>query len=677
MDWFDSIENLKGIGPKSIQKFGSLGIFTIKDLFFHFPFRYVNIQERELHTILDDEKVTLVGKVVTKPTVSYFGRNKNRTQFKMAVNEDEIIQVVFFNQPYLAKNIQIGEQKAIYGKWQEARQTLLGMKLIPKQFENEDFQAIYHLTQGLKQSQLLKLVIQAFDKYRQTIPEIIPAFINEKYRLMPLSEALYQMHFPTNAQMRKQAERKIIYQEFFVFQWRLQVSALRLKEQTGIEVHYDLHDLREVIQGLPYELTQAQKRVVNEICADLLSPYPMRRLLQGDVGSGKTLVAFLAMLANVIAGYQTALMVPTEILAKQHQDSFNQLFERFGYHAELLVSAMKKSDKDQVVAGLDSGRIRLVIGTHALIQKEVKFNNLGLIIIDEQHRFGVAQRQALLSKRQDDYSANILQMTATPIPRSLAQSIYGDLSVSTIDQLPQGRQPIVTQLVEDNQLTYLYDHMREELNKGRQIYYVLPLIEDSEELEQVESVESVYQRLQSIFPNCSIGLLHGKQTKELQRQMMEEFINHETQILIATTMVEVGVNVPNATMMIIQSAERFGLAQLHQLRGRVGRGANQSFCYLIANPTTEQGKQRMKILVESQDGFYISQEDMKLRGMGDVMGRNQSGLPQFHYANLIEDQHVLTVAQNDVKEILKQPHLISTEEMTLINHFIDTIDIEI
>ncbi len=677
LDWNDSITHIKGIGPKSIQRFGKIGILTVKDLLFHFPFRYDNIQARDIQTILDEEKVTLMGKIISSPAVSYYGRKKSRVVFKLAVSDSDIVQVVFFNQPYLAKNIQVGDVRAIYGKWQQAKQTLLGMRLLPKANENDDFQAVYRVTQGLKQTQLLKAIRSAFEIYVETIPEILPAYINEKYRLTSLKNALFQMHFPKNIAERESAERKIIYQEFFEYQWRLLQASMHHKDKMGIEIHYDNEQLKHIIGQLPYELTAAQKKTVNEICIDLLSPYPMRRLLQGDVGSGKTLVAFIAMIASIIAGFQAVLMVPTEILAKQHQMSFNEIFEAMDLHAEVLVSAMKKKEKDAIIDGIQTGRMRIIIGTHALIQEHVSFQNLGLIIIDEQHRFGVGQRQALLNKRNDHVQVNLLQMTATPIPRSLAQSIYGDMQVSTIDQLPKGRQKIKTKVIEDSELDIVYQAMQEELDKGHQIYYVLPLIVESEELDQVESVESVFERLCHIFVDASIGILHGKQAKEIQNQMMTDFVQQKTQILIATTMVEVGVNVPNATMMIIQSAERFGLAQLHQLRGRVGRDKHQSYCYLIANPTTEHGKERMRIMEESQDGFFISQEDMKLRGMGDLLGRHQSGLPQFHYANLIEDQHILQVAQTDVKEIMAKPDIIEETEFNQINDYMCRTELEI
>ena len=675
--WFDSLSNLKGIGPVKVQQFQQIGIASIKDLLFHFPFRYEDIQVRELATILDQEKVTLKGKIVSEPVVQFFGRKKSRLNFRLAVSDHEIISVTFFNQPYLKNSIHLGETQAVYGKWQSNQQNLLGMKLIKQAESDQDFAPIYHTTKGLRQPQIIQAIKQAFEDYFEEIPELLPHYLNEKYQMIPLGQALFQMHFPKSGEESKQAKRKIIFQEFFLFQWRLQLATQRQRKQTGTRILYDVEELKEVIQSIPFNLTPAQKRAVNEICYDLMADFPMRRMLQGDVGSGKTLVAFLAMIASVIAGYQTALLVPTEILAKQHVKSFNRMFEPIGLRAELFVSVMNTSEKKALIDGLHTGRIRIVIGTHALIQDAIKFKNLGLAIIDEQHRFGVGQRQAMLNKGVDKDSINLLQMTATPIPRSLALSLYGEMSVSTIDELPNGRQPITTVLVEEEQIETVYQSMADELSAGHQIYYVLPLIESSEHMEQIENVLEVSDKLRARFPNYQVDVLHGQLDKTEQQVVMESFASNQTQILVATTMVEVGVDVANATVIVIQSAERFGLAQLHQLRGRVGRSNLASYCYLISKPTTEQGKARMQIMSRHQDGFIISQEDMKIRGMGDVLGRNQSGLPQFHYANIFEDQHVLEVARREVGQLLKTPERLSEEEILTLSQWVETQLIEV
>ncbi|MBG9983791.1 ATP-dependent DNA helicase RecG [Aerococcaceae bacterium DSM 111022] len=662
-NWNAPVTTLKGVGPKQGQLFGQLGVFTVKDLMHHFPFRFEDISERDINTILDGEKVTLKGKIVTPPVVNYFGGKKNRLNFRFAIDETTIIQVSFFNQPYLAKQLELGQTIGVYGKWQEARQSLLGMRII-NAADGPDFNPVYPSTKGLSQTQITKAIKQAFEEHPRSIEEIVPQILNDHYRLMPLEEALYQMHFPTDKETHQQAERKIIYQEFFLYQWRLALSRQQNQDKPGQRIMYDVDELREVIEAIPFELTKGQKQAVNEICYDLLAKYPMQRLLQGDVGSGKTLVAFITMIAAVQAGFQTALLVPTEILAKQHVISFNNFFESIGLHAEILIGAMTAKEKREVLEGLEKGRIRIVIGTHALIQESVIFNNLGYIVIDEQHRFGVNQRQSLLDKGQ---GVNYVQMTATPIPRSLALSIYGEMAVSTIQERPKGRLPIITRWLEDPLDNQLDQHIQQTLDEGHQIYYVLPLIEESEHMTEIENVLAVQERLQFSYPNYQIGVLHGQMDKNEQENAMQAFKNNETHILVATTMVEVGVDVPNSTLMIIQSAERFGLAQLHQLRGRVGRNDLQSYCYLIAQPKTEQGKQRMEIMTSNNDGFVISQEDMKLRGIGDVLGLNQSGLPQFSYANMIEDQAVLLAAQEDVRGIIEQPTRIEIAEFDRLN----------
>lgn len=675
--WDDPINYLKGVGAKRQQQFAQINVFTIQDLLFHFPFRYEDIRARDLDSILDQEQVTLKGVIVSPPVVSFFGHKKSRLQFKLAVNDHDIIQVVFFNQPYLKKQLTVGHALAIYGKWQSNQQSLLGMRILNNQQSAENFAPVYNTTKGLSQKQILSTLELAFKEYYDVIPEIIPQQLNDKYRLVSLREALLWMHFPKDPQQAKQAKRKIVFQELFLYHWQLQQAKQDYLEKPGVVIDYDVTALKGVIQTLPYELTNAQKRVVNEICADLLSSFPMRRLVQGDVGSGKTLVAFIAMIAAVQAGYQTALMVPTEILAKQHAKEFNQLFESNGLRAELSISAISSKEKNNILDGLSTGRIRVVIGTHALIQPTIQFRQLGLAIIDEQHRFGVGQRQALLDKGREGAVVNLLQMTATPIPRSLALTIYGQLAVSTIDELPAGRQPITTRVLKPNQIEEVYRHMHEELNKGHQVYYVLPLIEMSEQLHEVENVQAVVERLETLFPHYKIGTMHGQMSKDEQEMTMVSFSDNEVQILVATTMVEVGVNVPNATLMIIQSAERFGLAQLHQLRGRVGRSSLESYCYLIADPTTEQGRERMAIMEQTQDGFKISQADMKIRGIGEVLGRSQSGLPQFKFANLFEDQHIVQIAYQDVLYIMKHFSELSTQEQRELDKWVEMQRIEV
>ena len=670
-NWKDPIRMLFGVGPKQEDLFEKLGLSTVKDLFFHFPFRYNDIQERSLESIIDQEKVTLKGRVVTDPVVSYFGRRKNRLSFRLELENKQVIQVVFFNQAYLSKQININQLGSIYGKWDAKRQCLMGMKLLKE--SNNFFDPIYSTTQGLKQSQIKASIVQAFKQYGDTIEDHLPHSLVDQYEFMPLKEAIYELHFPSNPDRQERAKQRIVYQEFFAYQWRIHMLSYHRYQDSGIQITYDLATLKELIQGLPYQATEAQKKAVNEICYDLLAPYSMQRMLQGDVGSGKTLVAFLGALAAISAGYQVAMMVPTEILAKQHYLNFRKLFPTFTDQSRLLVSQLASQEKETILQEIEDGRASFIIGTHALIQDRVRYHRLGLVIIDEQHRFGVGQRQSLASKAT---GVNVLQMTATPIPRSLALSLYGGLAVSSIDRLPSGRKPIQTFLVHSGAIDKVYQQMAKILSMGQQIYYVLPIISESDHLDQVENVLNVKTRLDQVFSDYEVGLLHGQMSKDDQVAAMEDFKANQTQILVATTMVEVGVDVPNASMIVIQSAERFGLAQLHQLRGRVGRGKQRSYCFLIADPKTDVGKERLNMMVKENDGFAISQADMKLRGLGDLWGDQQSGLPVFHYANIFDDQDLLQVASQDAKSYRKSFDKLSLEDQAALAQLSEVMEIQ-
>lgn len=665
--WSDSIRHLKGIGSAKEAQFAQLGIFTIQDLFFHFPFRYDDLSVREIHTIQDQEKVSLQGKIVSPPVLSYFGKRKSRLHFRLGLPDGQVVGVTYFNQPFLKKNLELGQEVVAYGKWQSDKQSLLGMKLIRQEKAQEGLAGVYPSIKGLRQATIAQAVKDAFDLYGDTIIELVPTVFNEMYKLLPLRQAIYALHFPQREDIREEAKRKMIYTEFFLYQFRLQSTFRNEENVQGIEMQYDLNQIKEIIQTLPFHPTHSQQIAVNEIFKDLKQGRLMRRMLQGDVGSGKTLVAFLSVFAAVTAGYQVALMVPTEILAQQHYYGFERLFSQYGYKARVLVSNLKTKEKQEILSGLASGEIAFVIGTHALIQENVHFNQLGLVMIDEQHRFGVGQRQALLDKGQA--GAHLLQMTATPIPRSLALTVYGEMSVSTITELPAGRKPIATYFIQGDGLEEVYARIEEEVQQGHQIYYVLPLIDVSEAIQDVDSVMEVSETIRNQFGQVQVGVLHGSLTKEEQVEVMSAFKENKLQILVATTMVEVGVDVPNATVIVIQSAERFGLAQLHQLRGRVGRSHLPSYCYLVGNPTTDQGQRRLEIMTESQDGFYLSQEDLKIRGAGDLMGRHQSGIPQFYFANIIEDQHILTIARKDVGKLLNGQIEMSDQEANILKNW--------
>ncbi|MEG2325122.1 MAG: ATP-dependent DNA helicase RecG [Enterococcus sp.] len=643
----EAVSVLPGVGPKRVQTLAELGIVTVEDLLSYYPFRYEDIQEKNLLEINDQEKVTLKGVIVSAPVVSRFGYKKSRLQFRM-MQDHAVFMVSFFNQPYLKEKIEVGEELAVYGKWDAKRKSMNGMKILGGK-QTEEYAPIYHVTKSIRQSTLVDLIKVAFEKFGDQVPEDLPEYLLEKYRLMPRKQAMRAMHFPKNPAESHQAKRRVVFEEFFLFQMRMQgLKKSERSEKNGIAIRYDVERLKTFTQTLPFELTDAQKRVTNEICYDLRSQKHMQRLLQGDVGSGKTVVAAIALYAAMTAGFQGALMVPTEILAQQHLESLTQLFDSLEMNVALLTGSTKTKERRAILAGLQNGEIDVIVGTHALIQDDVQFNNLGLVITDEQHRFGVNQRRVL---REKGLHPDVLFMTATPIPRTLAITAYGEMDVSVIDQMPAGRIPIKTSWIKPKQLEHTLDWAKLELKAGHQLYVICPLIEESEALD-VKNATEIYEHLSEYYaPDYQVSLLHGKMKNAEKEAIMEEFKDNQSQILVSTTVIEVGVNVPNATVMFIMDADRFGLAQLHQLRGRVGRGSDASYCILVASPKNEMGKERMKIMTETNNGFVLSEKDLELRGPGEVFGFRQSGLPQFLIADLVNDANVLEVARDEANQI--------------------------
>ncbi|HHP7244091.1 MAG TPA: ATP-dependent DNA helicase RecG, partial [Elainellaceae cyanobacterium] len=480
----------------------------------------------------------------------------------------------------------------------------------------------------------------------------LPAKLREKYELVGIQEAIAHIHFPPDGDALELARRRLIFDEFFYLQLGLLRRRLNQRQQqTKAVLAPTGHLIDQFYQVIPFELTGAQRRVVNDILNDLHNPVPMNRLVQGDVGSGKTVVAVVAILAAIQSGYQAALMAPTEVLAEQHYRKLVNWFNLLHLPVELLTGSTKTSKRKQIHGELNTGELPLLVGTHALIEDPVRFHQLGLVVIDEQHRFGVEQRARLQQKGDHPH---VLTMTATPIPRTLALTLHGDLDVSQIDELPPGRKPVQTTILSARDRAHAYDLIRREIAQGRQVYVVLPLVEDSEKLDLRSAIDE-YQRLQeTVFPEFKVGLLHGRMTSAEKDRAIAQFHANDTQILVSTTVVEVGVDVPNATVMLIEHAERFGLSQLHQLRGRVGRGADQAFCLLMSSSKTETARQRLKVLEQSQDGFFISEMDMRFRGPGEVLGRRQSGLPDFALASLVDDQDVLGLARDAAEVILDQ-----------------------
>lgn len=651
MNLQDPVTALSGVGEKRAETLANLGIETIEDLLSYYPFRYEDIQERQIQEINDQEKVTLKGLVVSPAVLDRFGYKKSKLSFRL-MQENDVFMVSFFNQPYLKDKVVVGEEIAIYGRWDAKRQTLNGMKILSSSSQNEGFSPIYHVNKSIRQTTLIQLIKQAFEQYYGYIEENLPQNLVDKYRLFARNEAMWAMHFPKTMEDHHQAKRRVIFEEFFIFQMKIQGLKTKEKaEKNGLSIPYDIQKLKAFIASLPFELTNAQKKVTNEICKDLLSPNHMQRLLQGDVGSGKTIVAAIVLYAATTAGFQGALMVPTEILAQQHYQSLAELLRPFEVNVALLTGSTKTKERQQILTDLKSGELDIIIGTHALIQDEVDFAHLGLVITDEQHRFGVNQRKVL---REKGYKPDVLFMTATPIPRTLAITAYGEMDVSIIDEMPAGRIPIVTRWVLPKQLDQVLKWGQTELASHHQMYVICPLIEESESLD-VENAQKIYEQLRDYYaPDYQVGLLHGRMKNDEKDAVMQAFKENQLQVLVSTTVIEVGVNVPNATAMIIIDADRFGLAQLHQLRGRVGRGSQASYCILVANPKNEVGKERMKIMTQTNNGFVVSQKDLELRGPGEVFGNRQSGLPVFHFADIVADAHILEVAKEEAQAIYAQ-----------------------
>ncbi|MCM0583068.1 ATP-dependent DNA helicase RecG [Weissella diestrammenae] len=665
----DQISVLSGVGEKREQALNALGIFTIYDLLTYYPVRYSDLAVKTPAITADGEKVTFKGVVSSEPVVSRFGYRKMRVNFRVLVEHDNIM-VTFFNQPWIQDRVHLGEEIAVYGTYQKARQSLSGIKVLTHGREDE-LEATYPSSKQVQQKTIKALIEQALGKYQHQIVDLIPENIRRRYQLLNKHDMIFGMHVPKDGQEAQTARRSASFEEFFLFQLRLQVLKMMDKKNQGRAIQFDNQRLKQFITTLPFELTTAQKKVVNEIVLDMKRPIHMNRLLQGDVGSGKTVVAALAMYATITAGMQATLMAPTEILAQQHAKTLGQFFQPQEVRVEILTGATKASIRRQILEDVRDGAVDILIGTHALIQPDIAFHNLGLAVIDEQHRFGVKQRALL---RKIGMNPDILAMTATPIPRTLAITAYGEMDVSIIDQLPAGRKPIQTQWLRGNEFEEAIRFIRTQLTHGAQAYVVTPLIEESETLD-VQNALAVYEELlQHFAPDYQVGLLHGRLANAEKDDVMARFKANEFQVLVATTVIEVGVDVPNATVMLILDADRFGLAQLHQLRGRVGRGERQSYTFLIADPKTQQGIERMTAMVETTDGFVLAQKDLELRGSGDILGNRQSGVPEFKVGDPVRDMVMMNAAQQSAIEIVSTPGWDTADQNThLVNYLSETM----
>jgi ATP-dependent DNA helicase RecG len=663
------VTKIKGVGEERASDLSLLNINTVEDLLYYFPYRYEDRRVQQIENAQHDEKITIEGIIHSEALVRFFGRKKSRISFKVYV-KPFLLNAIMFNRPYAKQHITIGHKIKLTGKLDKHRMQLTvqdytiisegdddesqnkqGLKQKKKNVPNEQaLLPIYSVTGSISIPYLRKIILQALDRFGSSLPEIIPHDLVNKYKLMPRFEAIRAIHIPEDFEQGKLAKRRLVYEEFLLFQLKMHVlKKIRRENQEGIAQNIQPNKINTFISTLPFQLTLAQNKVLKEIIQDMRKPYAMNRLLQGDVGSGKTIVAAIALFASISAGYQGSLMVPTEILAEQHYASLQEVFNEQDITMALLTGSTKASERRFILTGIQNGSIDLLIGTHALIQDNVFFKQMGLVIIDEQHRFGVEQRRKLRNK---GLFPDALFMTATPIPRTLAITAYGDMDVSVIDELPAGRKPIETYWAKEEMFDRVVDFMFKEITKGRQAYFICPLIEESEKLDLQNAID-LHTQLSEVLQNCKVGLMHGKLTSGEKDEIMRLFANNEVQVLVSTTVVEVGVNVPNATLMIIHDAERFGLSQLHQLRGRVGRGEHQSYCILLANPKTEVGKERMAIMQQTNDGFEVAKKDLELRGPGDFFGKKQSGLPEFKLADMIHDYRTLEVARQDASDLVE------------------------
>jgi ATP-dependent DNA helicase RecG len=669
------VKYLRGVGPRRAEALAEKGLVTVGDLLTYFPFRYEDrIRFTPIAQAIPGQVHTVMAEVAEAGSVVRFARGRAPI-FHCAVRDGSgTLHLRFFHGGYLEDRLKQGQKIVVHGKveidpYRPARVEMVNPEFEmmgstdgrpPDSTEVGRIVPIYESVGGLSSRMLRRIVYQALLSFEMNVPDPLPAQIRERYRFPSRREALIQAHFPPKNEnlellnrFRSPAQTRLIFEEFFYYQLAMGLRRLNEQAQPGIPMRVREDTIRDALKRiLPFKPTTAQKRVLGEIAGDLERPAPMHRLLEGDVGSGKTIVALEAAAVVMANGYQVALMAPTEILATQHYLGARRIFASGGYEVELMVSGRKRAEKENVVERAQSGEIQFLVGTHALIEDPVLFRRLGLVIIDEQHRFGVLQRKRLIEKGP---SPHVLVMTATPIPRTLALTLYGDLDLSVIDEMPPGRTPIETRWTAEEQLQGVWEFLRREIARGRQAYIIYPVVEESKQ--ELKAATAEYERLAgSVFPKLRMGLLHGRLKNEDKDGVMERFRGGEIQILVATTVVEVGVDVPNATVMVIEHADRFGLAQLHQLRGRIGRGKEKSYCVLVA-PRSIKGdaKERIETMVATSNGFEIAERDLKLRGPGEFFGTRQHGDAAFSFAQPLRDREILELARREAFELVATP----------------------
>ena len=638
------LKNIKGIGPKSEALLNKLGINNVDDLVTYYPIRYEIYKRSNLDEVTSEERIVIDGKVESTPIVLRFNKGLNKMNFRLKM-KDGMVGVSIFNRAFMKSNLSIGTNIIVIGKFDKSKNIVNASDIKFGYLGNDaKIEPIYHLTTGLTNKSLSTYINYGIMMYGKDIPDYLPNYLKERYHFGNKSITLNIVHNPDDSKKLEFMIKRLKYEELFKFMVKINYLKEKNKKENGLERNITAKEIKDFYQLLPFELTGDQKKVINEIVDDMNSSKIMNRLVQGDVGSGKTIVSFAAMYFNKLSGYQSALMAPTEILATQHYNNLKKILDD-KLNVRLLIGSLTKKEKKEIYDDLEKGKIDIIIGTHALIQDDVKYFNLGLVITDEQHRFGVNQRANLKNK---GIAPDVLYMSATPIPRTFALTLYGDMDVSTIKEMPKGRIPVKTIVKKDEEISSVLELMYEELKEKHQIYVIAPLIEGEDD--NLASVNNLLDKMKLAFGSkYSVSILHGKMTNALKDDVMLKFKNNEIDILISTTVIEVGVDVPNASMIVIFDANRFGLSTLHQLRGRVGRGNIVSTCILISKAETE----RLSILEKTTDGFMIAEEDFKLRGSGDLFGTKQSGDMTFKIAKLPEDYKILAAANNDAKEFLK------------------------
>ena len=657
----EEIRYLKGVGPKFEKRLNNLGINYLHDLFYYFPRDYEDRGDiQEIRFIRPGQKVSIQAEVIDK---DFIRRGKYKSILKVTFSDGtDTVICTWFNQAYLNNVFEKNKEFNLYGELSEKSFFQYNKKEIVNPVYEEIQEdsptihtgrvvPIYPLTEGITQKRIRYIIYQALKKSLKNLKDFLPQYIIDKYDYIEIRKAIFNMHFPQDRQIYVKARNRLAFQELFLFQIVMLKRKKEYKKQQGIKHSNKNKEINEFLNKLHFDLTNAQENVWEQIKDDMERDHPMQRLLQGDVGSGKTVVAVMSLIKTIENGYQGILMAPTEILAEQHYMKIKKILKDFDYNIELLIGSIKGAKREEITEKIKSSDADLIIGTHALFQKDIDYSNIGLIVIDEQHRFGVEQRYQLKEKGDNP---DLLVMTATPIPRSMALTLYGDLDLSIIDEMPPGRKPVITTWRTEKSRKKIYDFVKSKINEGDQVYVVCPLIEPSEELEANSVVEVKKMLEENYLKGYKIEAMHGQLNNNEKNRIMSDFVNQKIDVLISTTVIEVGVDVKTANLMVIENAERFGLAQLHQLRGRVGRSQRQAYCILIADPKTEEAKKRLEVMTETNDGFKISEADLEIRGPGEFFGTRQHGVTDLKIADILKDTKILAKANKEANQLTDQ-----------------------